>query len=178
MTKYDEQFRLKVVEQYRQGTLGFKAVGKMFGLNFKLVKRWVDRYELHGLPGLSKKFSYYSAEFKLSVLQHMWANELSRAKVSAQFDIRDPGAVGKWERCYHSGGLDALYPRVRGLPETMPDTEPPKLQEPPAEDDHRSREQLVAEVNQLRMEVAYLKKLQALVQVQQQYPTNARKKRK
>ncbi|HEX7982781.1 MAG TPA: transposase, partial [Duganella sp.] len=33
MTKYDEQFRLKVVEQYLQGSVGFKAVGKMFGLN-------------------------------------------------------------------------------------------------------------------------------------------------
>lgn len=178
MTKYDEQFRLKVVEQYLQGSSGFKAVGKMFGLNFKLVKRWVDRYQLHGLPGLSKKFSHYSAEFKLSVLQHMWGNELSRAKVSAQFDIRDPAAVGKWERCYHSGGLDALYPRVRGLPQKMPDTEPPKLQESPADDQHRTREQLVAEVNQLRMEVAYLKKLRALVQAQQQSPTSVRKKRK
>jgi transposase len=36
----------------------------------------------------------------------------------------------------------------------------------PPDDDNRSREELLAEVNQLRMELAYLKKLEALVQAQ------------
>jgi transposase len=44
------------------------------------------------------------------------------------------------------------------------------------DDDKRSREDLLAEVNQLRMELAYVKKLQALVQAR---PKQApRKKRK
>jgi transposase len=46
----------------------------------------------------------------------------------------------------------------------------------PTDDDKRSREELLAEVNQLRMELAYLKKLEALVQAR---PKQApRKKRK
>jgi transposase len=36
--------------------------------------------------------------------------------------------------------------------------------DPVPDDDKRSREELLAEVNQLRMELAYLKKLEALVQ--------------
>jgi len=43
------------------------------------------------------------------------------------------------------------------------------------DDDKRSREQLLAEVNQLRMELAYLKKLDALVQARQ---SQAQKKKR
>lgn len=177
MTKYSEQFKLKVVEQYLQGTAGYKTIGKPLGVDDKAVKRWVTRYRIHGKAGLAKKFSHYSAEFKLSVLQHMWLKELSFGQVSAQFDIRNPGAVGQWERCYHSGGLDALAPRKRGRPKNMPippDTKPGSLPDPSG----CTHDELIVEVNQLRMEVAYLKKLQALVQAQQQQRTIARKKRK
>jgi transposase len=44
---------------------------------------------------------------------------------------------------------------------------PTTKQEAPSDDDKRDHEELLAELNQLRMEVAYLKKLQALVQAQQ-----------
>src|SRR5471032_798654 len=112
MTKYNEQFKLTVVRQYLDGRQGYKSVANDHGLDHTMVKRWVDRYRQHGIAGLQKKFNHYNAEFRLSVLQRMW------------------------------------------------------------------REQLIAEVNHLRMKVAYLKKLRALVQAQQQQRTNARKKRK
>lgn len=177
MAKYSEQFKLEVVEQYLQGRSGYKSVGDAWNLNDKLVKRWVNRYRIHGLAGLAKKFSVYSAQFKLSVLQYMWENELSLAQVSARFDIRGPSAVGQWERCYHSGGIDSLHPRQRGRPKKMPTSQPPIPQEP-ASDESRTKEDLLAEVNHLRMENAYLKKLRALVQTQQQQRATAPKKRK
>jgi transposase len=46
------------------------------------------------------------------------------------------------------------------------------------DDETRTREELLAEVNFLRMENAYLKKLKALVQQQRERQTTARKKRK
>ena len=177
MTKYNEQFKLTVVRQYLDGRQGYKSVANDHLLHHVVVKRWVDRYRLHGIAGLQKKFSHYDAEFKLAVLQRMWDEQLSYGEVTALFDIRSPGVVGHWERCYHSGGIDALRPRTRGRPKKMPDIDTPKAPLP-TEDENRTREQLVAEVNHLRMEVAYLKKLRALVQAQQQQQTSARKKRK
>jgi transposase len=176
MAKYSERFKLEVVEQYLQGTLGYQSVGGPLGVDHKAVKRWVDRYQLHGRAGLAKKFSHYSAEFKLSVLNDMWANELSFSQVSAKFDIRNPGAVSQWERCYDKGGIDCLHPQRRGRPHTMPASQPPTPPDPPS-DSTRTREDLLSEVNHLRMENAYLKKLQALVQSRQQRATT-RKKRK
>jgi putative transposase len=59
-----------------------------------------------------------------------------------------------------------LTPRRRGRskPITASDTTKP---DPAPDDDKRSRENLLAEVNQLWMELAYVKNLQALVQARQ-----------
>lgn len=175
MSKYNEQFKLAVVREYRSGTAGYKIVANRHGLPYSMVRKWVSLHDLHGVAGLTKKSTHYSAEFRLSVLQHMWDCELSYSQVAAAFNIRSTGCISQWERCYHSGGLDALAPRKRGKPKKMlipPDTKPEPLPDPAG----RTHDELVAEVNQLRMEVAYLKKLRALVQAQQQ--TATRKKRK
>ena len=177
MTKHTEQFKLEVVQQYALGTLGYKSLATLHGLNYARVRLWVSLYHHHGAAGLAKKFSHYDAEFKLSVLQHMWAKDLSYGQVAALFNIRSPGSIGHWERCYHDGGIDALIPRSRGGAKKMPDSLLPKPPLPP-DHDPGTREELLAEVNHLRMENAYLKKLQALIQLQQQQRATARKKRK
>ena len=120
MTKYDEQFKLSVVQQYLDNHGGYKALAKQHRLDHEMVRRWVKWYQAYGVEAFRKKFSHYSAEFKLSVLQHMWDNELSYGQVAVQFDIRSPGALGIWERSYRSGGLEGLQPRSRGRPKAMP----------------------------------------------------------
>lgn len=177
MAKYSEQFKLAVVQQYLKKAGGYKTIGKAHGVNPKAVQRWVSLFEVHGTEGLAKKFSHYDCQYRLAVLEHMWANELSYNQVASVFNIRNPGCIGQWERCYHSGGIDALMPRKRGGPKKMPDS-PPSQPQSPADDETRTREELLAEVNHLRMENAYLKKLRALVQSQKQQRATLRKKRK
>ncbi len=178
MAKYSEQFKLAVVQQYLAGTLGYKQVGDEHNLDHATVRRWVKLHEAHGADGLTKKFSHYSADFKLFVLQRMWDDDLSCLQVAAVFNIRNAGSISHWERCYHNGGLDALVPRKRGRPNKMPISPPTELSESLPDPAERTHDELVAEVNHLRMEVAYLKKLDALVRAQKQQRTTTRKKRK
>lgn len=162
MTKYDERFKLSVVQQYLDGKGGYKTLAHRHGLVQSLVRRWVQRYHIRGADAFKKKFGHYNAEFKLSVLRHMWENDLSYGQTAVQFDIRNPGVLSVWERSFHSGGLDALKPRPRGRPTAM--TIPVAKPDTPSADEKRSQEELLAELAYLRMENAYLKKLQALVQ--------------
>lgn len=177
LAKHTTQFKLEVVQQYLAGSIGFKSLGKQHGVNHAHVKRWVGLFKIHGVAGLERKHTSFSPQQKVAILQHMWDNELSFEQTAAIFNIRSPGGLPSWERCYHSGGIDALTPRQRGRPKKMPDLIPPQDQ-PPVDDESRTREELLAEVNQLRMENAYLKKLKALVQEQQMQRATARKKRK
>ena len=176
MTKYNEQFKLEVVQDYLgAGSAGLRAVARRHGIpSHFMVRKWVLAYQLHGNVGRSGKRRQYSAQFKVSVLEHMWENELSMLQTAARFDIRDHGMVGKWERAYRDGGVEALVPRPKEQFNPMA-TPAPKPDSPP-DDDKRSREQLLDEILQLRMELAYTKKLQALVQArQQQVPQKKRK---
>jgi transposase len=175
MSKYTEQFKHTVVQDYLSGGGGYQALSQRHGMaNRSLVERWVKAYQIHGSAGLREKRSRYDADFKLSVLRHMWENRLSITQTAAQFDIRRHSTVGEWERAYREGGVEALTPapakRVKKIP--IPTTAPAV----PAGEDTRSRKELLAELEYLRMEVAYLKKLDALVQARQKLA--APKKRK
>ena len=174
MAKYDEQFKLSVVQQYLDNQGGYRAVAERRDLDHATVRRWVKWYQAYGVDAFKKKFSHYSAEFKLSVLQHMWENVLSYAQVAVQFNIRNPCALGIWERNYRNGGLEALQPRPRGRPKAMsgPTAKPDK----PSDSETRSRDDLLAELDHLRMENAYLKKLQALVQARPQQASPKKRK--
>lgn len=177
MTKFDEKLKISVVEQYLSGTDGWAIVGRRNGVSVTMVKQWVASYQQHGIAGLRKQFQHYDAQFRLRVLRQMWKKQWSYQETALAFGIRSHGCLAVWERCYHSGGIDALKPRKRGRPPRMPDaptTTPPTS----VNDETRSREDLLAEINQLRMENAYLKKLEALVQTQKQQQATTRAKRK
>ena len=94
----------------------------------------------------------------------MWRQELSCRQVAALFDIRNPGSIRVWERRYHAGGVDALASKPRGRPKTMADSKPPELGALKVPDANRSHKDLLKELEYLRAENAYLKKLDALIQ--------------
>jgi transposase len=168
MTNYDEKFKLLVVQDYALGQRGFKRLARQYDLNPTSVMRWVKRYEEHGLEGLRKKYSHYSAQFKRSVLERMWREELSATRTAALFNIRGgPTVIKAWECQYHEGSLQALASKPRGGSKKMTYPEVPKP--PPAPScDTRTLEDLRKENEYLRAEVAYLKKLRALLQAKEQ----------
>jgi transposase len=175
MTKHTEQFKIKAVKDYLAGSSGFKTVARRHGVAAPVLRRWVEWYRLHGTDGLTRKHRRYSAEFKLSVLRHMWDNSLSQTQAAAVFNLGNPASIGIWERRYLDGGLEALArpPRTESTNMTAPTSKPEPTK---TNDEDRTRDELLSEVLDLRAEVAYLKKLEALVQAKKK--SAALKKRK
>lgn len=162
MSRYTPAFKHSVVEFYGSGERGYREVSKHFGLDHATVRHWVALHAAHGSAGLIKKFSHYDGAFRLSVLKRIWEDKLSLRQTAAIFNIRSRTCISDWEKLYESGGIEALAPRRRGRPRSMPET-PIISQEDAAQNDEvKSREELLAELNYLRMENAYLKKLKAL----------------
>jgi len=174
MAKYDEIFKRSVVQDYLAGGGGYKGLASKYGVASGQIRNWVGFYRLNGDKGLTKKFSHYSAEFKLHILEHMWREELSFTQTIHLFDLRGGGGVvSAWQRKYHEGGITALAPKPRGRPKQMKSLEPPKPIEKPTE--AKTLQELQRENEYLRAEVAYLKKLDALIRAKKQA---AQKKRK
>lgn len=100
---------------------------------------------------------------------------MSEREAAAWFNIRNRSVIGLWRRQYDEDGLAALSARPRGRSRKMPKQQP--VTPPSCPDDNtRTRQELLEELNYLRMENAYLKKLEALAQAQKQ--SAQRKKRK
>ena len=94
----------------------------------------------------------YTGEFKQMVVETMRKEKLSQYQVSDRFLV-SRHAVQQWERIYLEEGPEGLYIERRGRKSTGR----PKKLKPEVEED------LIAEVQRLRAENAYLKKLNALV---------------
>ena len=95
----------------------------------------------------------YTPEFKIKVVETMQKEKLGYCEAAQQFDISNHSMVARWERIYLEEGPEGLRIERRGRKSTG---RPPKLNKKVEED-------LIAEVQRLRAENDYLKKLNALV---------------
>lgn len=96
----------------------------------------------------------YTPEFKIMVVETMQKEKMSYKETAKEFEIpQGDKTVAKWERIYLEEGKEGFYIERRGRKSTG---RPPKL-------DKKAEEDLIGEVQRLRAEVAYLKKLNALV---------------
>ena len=64
MARYDEGFKRQVVQDYLAGVGGYRALGAKYGIDEAIVRLWVAKYRQHGVGGLRRKSSHYSAQFK------------------------------------------------------------------------------------------------------------------
>ncbi len=90
----------------------------------------------------------------------------SSTDTAAIFNISSPGMIRNWRNAFETGGIDALQPKKKGRPSMKRES---KKSPQPVE---RSLEALQEENERLRMENAYLKKLNALVQTRKNYKQN------
>ena len=175
MLKYDEQFKRRVVEEYLGGEASFGAIARRFSLDKSMLRRWVASYQQHGQAGLKSKRTRYDAEFKLEVVQRMKREGLSIRQVMALFNIRSPQSVTEWAHLYDAGGIAAWAPRPRDPLRKMTTRQPAQATGNESAD-KRTREELLKENEYLRAEVAYLKKLDALLQAKQQVAQKKKRK--
>jgi transposase len=163
MGKYKEQTKLAAARDYCSGHLSLRAVAKRHGVDVSSLRQWVAAYKVHGASGLrAKRKKCYSAAFKLSVLAHVREDGLSYRQAAKLFDIRRFDIIGNWERQYNEGGAEALSFGSRGS-HNKKMKKPDRNATPPSGDAARSREELLDELSYLRLENAYLKKLDASI---------------
>jgi transposase len=106
----------------------------------------------------------YDAPFKLKVLLWMKENSASSRKAAATFKIAAACTVSRWERLYREGGIMALRDKRTERTMTSGKTPPGKPLTAPYPTFHSAEEEL----EYLRAENAYLKKLHALAREKQQ----------
>lgn len=90
----------------------------------------------------------------------------SLLETAAIFGIAAPSTILQWRKIFETKGFDALQSKKKGRPSMKKETNKQPKQAPV----EGSPEALQAEIDRLRMENEYLKKLNALVQAKEKSP--------
>ncbi len=156
---YRVQLKLMVVQLYLSEQMSINEIVNKYHIDKTSLKKWIYQYKEHGEKGLCTRMGTYTGDFKVSVVEYMHNTGASFQQTAVHFNIPSKDSVSRWERIYYEEGKEALYKENRGRASKMGTKRPRKLKK-----DVNSNEDLLAEVQRLRMENEYLKKLNALVQ--------------
>lgn len=167
MSKYSNEFKLKVVNAYLLGEGGAGTIANKYNVARTCVQQWVAQYELTG--SFTKPTRHFSGEFKLKVLDYQQEHHLSDLQTALIFGITNQGTICAWRKKYITGGTEALFQK-QGRRSKMPKKSliPNKPREEWTKDE---------ELAYLRMENEYLKKLNALIQEDKQREKDSKNKK-
>lgn len=169
MAKFTVDTKIRAARECLTGLSSQNEMAKRYGVNRKVLQQWIELYRRHGVEGLRKRYTNYTAEFKMDVLTYMNDTGASPFEAAAVFNIPTGTTVVKWKEAVDRSGMDALIPKKKGRPSMK---EKSKKNVPPKQ----PNESLQEEVERLRMENAYLKKLNALVREQELSQRNSKPK--
>jgi transposase len=169
MVKFNADDKLLAVQRYLDGIGTYASIGAAIGTSENIVRTWVMQYEHHGEEAFNKSYTSYSAQFKLDVLNYMNDHGTSPNETAAIFKITSPALIRKWRIQFETQGIDALESKKKGRL-TM------KKKSKKITTVEGSVEALQAEIEDLRMEIAYLKKLNALVQNKEKLQSETKRK--
>lgn len=173
MPKFSLDEKLEAIHRYQNGAEGVKSIAKSLRINHEVLRMWIRQYEYHGIEAFEKSYTAYAMPFKLDVLNYMNENGTSPNEAAVIFNISSPGIIRKWRSQFNEHGMDALKSKKKGRPILTDKNENITKKQEPAEG---SVEALQAELERLRMENAYLKKLNALVQNKEKSPNKTKRK--
>ncbi|MGX1374977.1 transposase [Priestia megaterium] len=157
MSRHTFEDKLKAIDLYLNKRNSYRETAKLMSATKSDIIKWVALYQKHGEKGLQPTYTNYSVKFKMDVLTYMEKTGASIREASYVFNIPSYSTVAKWKRTFEEQGKDGLFPKKRSRP---------KMKKKPTEnlDTDKTNEELLKENEYLRMEIAYLKKLNALVQ--------------
>ena len=154
--KYDVEVRRKAAELFAFG-MGSRTVASTLSVPLSTVKTWHYIYHAFGsevLLTMDGKQALYTYEQKVAAARAVIEGGMTKAEAMAEFKIMSLSPLKRWCKLYRTGGAEALKPKPKGRPKGS--TSKPQK---------RTREQELEErCRRLETEVAYLKKLRALVE--------------
>ncbi|HHQ6559491.1 TPA: IS3 family transposase [Serratia fonticola] len=171
MMKYSLQFKLDAVRHYLAGLGSQKQTAKTFSIAHVQLRRWIAAYQHHGEQGLRVgRKPHYTPDFRLSVVEFALSNPLSSATVAAKFDIPCYLTVERWIKLYRENGAEALNLNKR----SRQMRQHPKTPHADKSPDELTPEEMREEIEFLRAQNAYIKKLRALMQ-QKEAPDSSKR---
>lgn len=171
--KRTNDFKLKMVREFLSSELSAAKFAKKHNLSTTSLRTWVRLFKQHGSSGFTVEHSSttrYDLAFKLSILKTIEKENLSLVAASSRFNIGGRSTISRWLKLYEAGGLNALENKSTRMPMSVKPPIKPSFDKKLSSDKNLTPEkklelfeQQSKELEYLRAENAYLKKLDALM---------------
>jgi transposase len=164
--KYDYAFKLECVKLIIEQSHSCESASAQKGVHESIIRKWLMFYNAYGLDGLlPRKNRDYSIDFKLKVLKTISEQNLSLHQAYVKFNIPTRSIIAKWQRDFANFGVKGLESKPKGRTKSMDNFKRKKRK---SDKPLTREEELLIENEALRCENALLKKLQALIQAEEE----------
>jgi len=152
--------KLTAIFAYFEENKSTHQIARKLQIDRHYNRLWIELYRYHGIEGIIRPqgCTNYDDPFKIKVIQHLIETGDSLLQIAAKFNIPSRETVRRWKKQWMSKAGEVLY-QIEKERLTMP-----KKHTPANDLNEKTMEELKEEIEYLRMENAYLKKLRALVQ--------------
>lgn len=146
-----------MVRYYLETGSGYRLTARHFGINRTQVQDWVRLFSSQGYEGLLRRQPtiHRTLAFKRLVVETLINESLSLPQASTRFDDIPPPTILQWKRLYERGLLDGPEEMLAMSKKVYR----PDLSKP---DSEKTPEEMARELQYMRAEVAFLKKLNEL----------------
>jgi len=164
MGKFTREDKEEMIGEYNKERMSLNAISEKHGISKSYLRQILRQYENEGPDVIGtgkrgKELNRYPGQFRLSVVKERMQTGMGYRALARKYHITH-AVIMRWERIYLEEGEEELLKerRWRQTKEENPNRGRPRKYSKTVEQD------LLDEVQQLRMENEYLKKLNALIQ--------------
>lgn len=115
--QYNKELKLKLVRQHLEEGVSYWKLGKEYGIEASIIRRWGQKYKVFGEDGLEKQnadLCNYSAEFKKKIVLEYLEGNITSQDLAAKYKIHAPTTVRAWVKQYNSH-IDLTDSRKEGV---------------------------------------------------------------
>jgi len=156
MARYTIEFKKKVIEHFKK--YGAAETIRVYNVSKRSVYYWTSKHESGDL--MRKENETYSGEKKLEIIEYYRLN--GAFETEKKYNLSS-SSFYKWERILEEYGIEALENDRRGRPKGL-------------KKDISENEDLMTELQRLRLENMYLKKVKALVEKREEQENKKQQK--
>ncbi|GEP83497.1 transposase [Staphylococcus piscifermentans] len=168
--KYNLEFKLQLIKEYKTGPLGYELLSKKYNIHDSYIRTWIYQYDTFGIKGLTAgmKKRKYSQEEKVEILEYRLKHQLSYKETAKKFNIVNPNIIAQWQKKLNEYGILGLKPKPKGrVPKTMKKKNTETNNQPLNETEREELERLRHENKLLEIQIELEKKLQSLARKNQ-----------
>ena len=103
--QYSKELKLELVKKHLEDGISYWKLGKEYGIEASIIRRWGHKYETFGEDGLEKQnadLCNYSAEFKKKIVLEYLGGNITSQDLAAKYKIHAPSTVCRWIKQYNN----------------------------------------------------------------------------